>query len=65
MGGAFQDCTNLTNVTFEMAEDEVWQVGNSNFSTIYAELTYSDLQDTANNAVLLNSTYYNRYWRKV
>ena len=61
----FRSCTNLTNVTFEMAEDEVWQVGNSNFSTIYAELTYSDLQDTANNAVLLKSTYYTRYWRKV
>ena len=61
----FRSCTNLTNVTFEMAENEVWQVGNSNFSTIYAELTYSDLQDTANNAVLLKSTYYTRYWRKV
>ena len=54
------------DLTIEMAEDEVWQVWNFSFSTIYAELTYSDLQDTANNVNLLNSTYGNAYyWRKV
>ena len=54
------------DLTIEMSENEVWQVSRySDFSTIYAELTYSDLQDTANNVNLFNSTYRHYYWRKV
>jgi hypothetical protein len=51
-GWVFKNCSSLTSVTF--ANTSGWKVGDINV----------DVSNPANNAVLLTSTYVDKYWKR-